>query len=99
MARPRQLSDEALLATARRCFLEHGPGVSTQVIARELGVSQPALFKRFATKDALLHAALAPARADWPRLVEEPPGEGDVREQLVAIALELSSFFERLVPA
>ena len=45
--RPRQFSDDELLQTARRCFLEHGPGVSTGLIAEELGVSQAALFKRF----------------------------------------------------
>ena len=39
MARPRQVSDEQILEAARSCFLEHGPAVSTTVIAKRLGIS------------------------------------------------------------
>jgi AcrR family transcriptional regulator len=71
VGRPRQVSDEAILAAARRCFLEHGPGVSTTVIADELEVSQAALFKRFGTKQQLMLAALLPpSTPSWVATVE-----------------------------
>lgn len=59
-ARPRQISDDEILEVACACFLENGPSVSVQVIADRLGISQPALFKRFTTKENLMLAALIP---------------------------------------
>lgn len=83
MARPRQISDEEILAEACACFLEHGPGVSTQVIADRLGVSQPALFKRFNTKEELLISALLPPMnlpaTEW---LKHPPTKGPFPAQL-----------------
>ena len=58
MVRPRLFSDAEILQVARRCFLEHGPAVSTTVIASEVGLSQAALFKRFGTKQNLMLLAL-----------------------------------------
>jgi AcrR family transcriptional regulator len=99
MVRPRQFLDEDLLAVARACFIEHGPGCSTALIADEAGVSQATLFKRFGTKRQLLRAALKP----------EPPlellggiGAGpDARplpDQLHDIASALLGMFDRLLP-
>ena len=62
--RPRKISDEDILDVARECLLEQGVNVSTQVIAKRLGVSQATLFKRFGTKVKLLQMALwIPIRA------------------------------------
>jgi AcrR family transcriptional regulator len=40
--------------------MEHGYGVTGQVIADKVGLSQPALFKRFGTKQELFMQALSP---------------------------------------
>jgi AcrR family transcriptional regulator len=87
MARPRQITDEQILSTARSCFLEHGPGVSTAVIAERLGVSPPALFKRFHSKAELMLAALLPP-ADPTELaaVEAGPDARPIPVQLRELA-------------
>ncbi|MEZ6127616.1 MAG: TetR/AcrR family transcriptional regulator [Planctomycetaceae bacterium] len=73
MARPRTISDDQILQTARDCFLEHGPSVATDVIAERLGVSSQALFKRFHSKHELMLAAIAPER---PARLDSAGGSG-----------------------
>lgn len=97
--RPRQFTDDEVLEIARRCFLEHGPRVSTSVIASELGVSQAALFKRFKTKQALMVRALAPAgRPPWIDQVEAGPDDRPVPEQLREAVEGINTFFEQMLP-
>jgi AcrR family transcriptional regulator len=97
--RPRQFTDHELLETARRCFLEHGPGVTTSAIAEELGVSQATLFKRFKTKQALMVEALAPGeRPAWIAEVEAGPDERPVPEQLRRVVERIDAFFTELLP-
>lgn len=97
--RPRQFTDTELLETARRCFLEHGPGVSTSAIAEELGVSQAALFKRFKTKQALMVEALAPGdRPAWIAEVEAGPDERPVVEQLRQVVERIDAFLAQMLP-
>lgn len=100
-ARPRQVSDEEILKEACECFLRHGPGVSTQVIADRLNISQPALFKRFHTKEELMLAALLPSEPfgflTW---LEQGPAPGPFRPQLEemlrALWLDLKEAFPRM---
>lgn len=99
MARPRQISDEDILAVARDCFLEHGPGVSTTVVAEKLGVSQAALFKRFGTKVELMVASLRPPeRPPWVAVVEGGPDERPIPEQLLNISQGIVGFSGELLP-
>jgi len=99
MSRPRQVSDEQILSVAREVFLEHGAAVSTTVIAGQLGISQPALFKRFGTKQRLLLAALRPSfPPPWVGIVNQGPDARPMREQLLELATAMTSFFERVVP-
>jgi AcrR family transcriptional regulator len=97
VARPRQISDELILETARRCFFEHGPGVSTDVIAGELGVSPQALFKRFSSKrDLMLASVRPPAIPPWTQLIADGPDERPFHIQLKAIVSELAKYFEEI---
>lgn len=94
LARPRSISDEQILQTARDCFLEHGPAVSTEVIAQQLGVSPQALFKRFHSKQELMLEALAPEEpARWIPKVAAGPDDRDLSVQLKEILTELAEFF------
>ena len=94
MARPRTISDDQILQTARECFLKHGPSVPTDVIADQLGVSAQALFKRFHSKQDLLLAAIAPdSPASWIPMVEAGPDERSLDAQLTEILEELADFF------
>jgi AcrR family transcriptional regulator len=100
MARPRSTTDAQILEAARACFLEHGAGVSTTVIAERLGISHGVLFQRFGTKQRLLHAALVPA-PEQPWLVQARAGPDDreLRTQLSELADAISDHLERIVPA
>jgi len=98
MARPRTISDEQILEAARRVFLRDGPAASAAAVAREAGVSEGTVFKRFPTKDALFQGAMT---CPGPAIVSDLAarvGEGEVREQLVAVCLELIEGLRRIVP-
>lgn len=102
--RPKKVSDEQILQAVRRCLVEHGASVSTQVIADSLGVSQATLFKRFGSKSNLLQTAiLLPSKAakarDMMRILQEGPTDEPVREQLERLLLRLLRFFDEVLPS
>lgn len=93
--RPRRVSDEAILEAARACLLTHGPGVSVATIARQLGVTGPALLKRFGSKDRLVAMALL---SEEPPDLSTGPTPGPLRPQLVAILLRTERRVLNAVP-
>ena len=76
MARPRTVSDEDVLAAARKVFLARGPGAPVSDIAARVGLSQPALFRRFGDKNEILRRALEPQVIE-PREILGPAGEAE----------------------
>ncbi len=97
--RPRQFTDDEMISAARQCFLEHGPGVATSVIADRLGVSSAALFRRVGSKRELLIRALAPpAMPPFVESLRKGPDARPVSEQLEAIAVEIDAFFATMFP-
>ncbi|MCB9685592.1 MAG: TetR/AcrR family transcriptional regulator [Alphaproteobacteria bacterium] len=99
MARPRQVSDADILDAARACFLEHGPAVSTNVIADRLGISSAALFKRFGTKDQLMRDALMPTEdPDFVSMLQVGPDDRPIDAQLRELVLSMVRFFDRFMP-
>src|SRR5690349_19839073 len=99
MARPRNITDAQILDGARACFLEHGAGVSTTLIAERLGVSHGVLFQRFGTKEQLLRAALLPPfEPPWMARARAGPDDRDARIQLLELGEEISAYLERIVP-
>src|SRR5262245_22349770 len=100
MARPRQVSDDEILAEVRRGVLEQGPSVSLDLIAHRLNVTAPALFKRFGSRNALLLAALKPDdAAALMALLKRGPDEGRPFEpQLLEIMEAHAAFLETTVP-
>jgi AcrR family transcriptional regulator len=100
MARPKGIPDAEVLAEARRCFIQFGPGVSTERIAAGLNLSQPALFKRFGTKKALMLAALRPPPTPaWVVALDDGPDERSITHQLRDIVRRAAAFFEEVAPA
>lgn len=99
MARPQKVSDEEILVTARRLLLEN-PNIATTVIAKALGVSQAALFKRFGTKQELIFQALAPDATPpfLPVLLAGPNTDEPIADQLVRLLGMLRRFFVKLFP-
>ena len=99
MARPRQVSDDEILNVARDVFVEHGPGASTQVIADAVGLSQPALFKRFGTKKQLMIKALMPP-SDVVWLEESfPAPSGDGKLALRALVTRMLGHLMKFAPS
>lgn len=99
MVRPRRHDDHEILEVARAVFLEHGPGASLQLVAEQVGMSQPALFKRFGTKEAFLVRALAPSeRLPWVERLFAGPDQRPLPEQLREIAEGAMAFFSIAVP-
>ena len=74
MARPRLVSDDEIRSAVRKGVLEQGPFVSLDLIAERLGVTTPALFKRFGSRNALLLSALKlPEHPSFLTLLEQGP--------------------------
>ena len=98
--RPKKISDQDILEVTRLCLLEQGVGVSTNVIAERLGVSQATLFKRFGTKIKLLQMALwLPIRSKrFIALLETPPTEEPVLPQLHALCMQMLKFYDEMLP-
>jgi AcrR family transcriptional regulator len=99
MGRPQEVTDEQIVAAARRCFLEQGAGISIQVFARELGVSHTTLFNRFGSREALMIAALGPPeRLPWAARLEAGPDARPLRDQLVELGGVMAAYFKDLSP-
>jgi AcrR family transcriptional regulator len=98
--RPQKTSDSKMLETTLRCILKHGISVSTQVIANELGVSQATLFKRFGTKEALVHKALLQPISEHSIFIylAKSPTKESVVTQLQSMSMALLHFFEDMLP-
>lgn len=79
--------------------MEHGINVSTQVIADKLGISGPALFKRFGTKRELILAALAPpAQLPVTKWIESGPREGEFEPQFEELLHKLWETLKWIFP-
>ena len=100
MARPRTVTDDKILGTARACFLSHGPAISTARIAEAVGLSQAALFKRFGSKQELmLRALMPPSEPAWLDHVRNGPDSRNIDVQLVEIGVAASRFCREMTPA
>ena len=98
--RPRKHSDEDILTATRQCVLDHGAQVSTELIADAAGVSRATLFKRFGTKDNLLHLALCTQiAADWLDRLNTGPAPGSIREQIKEFAVALVYLYREHLPS
>jgi len=100
MARPSHIETDKILEVARKLFMEIGPGVTTAEIAREMGISEGSIFKRFPTKQSLMLAALGVVDPQ-PLLSEQLDrlvGQGELKENLVLILIQLVSFIRQLIP-
>lgn len=100
MARPVNIRDEVIIEAAREVFLERGFRATTTEVAARAGVSEGSLFKRFKSKFDLFRAAMEQhlAQPDWARTIEERVGEGDLRENLIALGLQFIAYFREIVP-
>lgn len=99
MTRPRTVTNQAILSAARDCAIERGPAVSLDVIAGRVGVTSPALLKRFGSRQELMIAALRPS--DPPAWVQDlvvGPDDRPLEEQLTRLITQVFDFFAREMP-
>jgi len=99
MTRPRTVSDQAILSAARDCAIERGPAVSLDVIAGRVGVTSPALLKRFGSRQELMIAALRPSDPPaWVQDLAAGPDDRPLSEQLSRLITQVFDFFAREMP-
>lgn len=99
MSRPRLVSDEQILDTVRASVREHGPKVSLDSVAAKLGVTQPALLKRFGSRQSIMLAALMPpTEPPWVADLKGGPDSRPIALQLEELAHRLTTWFGEIVP-
>ncbi len=97
--RPQKVTDEEILAVARKVFIEQGCNTAVESIAKELGLSQPAIFKRFGTKrNLLIESIRLPKDLPWRHVVEVLPDDRSFKEQLNEVAGAMSAFLTDIIP-
>lgn len=100
MPRPRQVTDEQILSITRQCVLELGPQVSLDTVAERLGVTSPALLKRFKSRQKLMLQSLRPP-AEMPfekELEKGPDPQAPFEPQLEALFVRVFDVFSEMVP-
>jgi AcrR family transcriptional regulator len=98
MTRPKTISDEELLAVARKLFRTHGHAVSTRQIAEGAGISEAILYQRFGNKDHLFFAAMAPGAPDIEEVLGPDVPESGARGYLSATAVRMAAYFGEVIP-
>lgn len=99
MGRIKTITDEDLLAVARRVFQERGHAVATREVAREAGISQAVLYQRFGTKAELFFTAMLPALPDLDEILgAEDDAEPDTQAYLTTVAERVLGYFDAVTP-
>jgi len=97
MGRPPLVSREEVIAAARDVFSREGLSASIRDVAAVAGISEAAIFKRFATKAALVVAAMAPPKPDIPTLLA-PLDDHDLRRGIAGTMQNITDFFRETLP-
>jgi AcrR family transcriptional regulator len=99
VARPKLVEDDQILTAMRRHVLAAGPHARLEDVAGELGVSVPAVLKRFGSREALMLAALKPPeRPAWLPEVERGPDDRPLEPQLLEVLERLLGHFREVLP-
>ena len=98
MGRKKLVSDERLLETARKVFVELGLTASTREIARRAGVSEAVLFQRYETKADLFLAAMVPPVFDLKACLSKPVSRLSGERVLRDLTFGLLDYFRTAAP-
>src|SRR5512142_548327 len=98
MTRRKTISDEELLAVARRVFREQGHTATTREVARQAGISEGVLYQRFGSKEHLFFAAMIPRKPDFEALLGPMPPEQDARAFVADVLVRLAQYFSDVIP-
>lgn len=100
MPRPVTIDDKVILKAAREMFLLHGFKAQSALIAKQAGVSEGTIFKRFKTKAQLFLTSMRDYEEEqkWIDDLSEAPGTNTVRENLIAAATRIMEQMEVAIP-
>jgi AcrR family transcriptional regulator len=99
MGRPPKITNEEILTAAREVFLEQGSNASTLAIAEKAGISEAAIFKRFATKQALFLAAMGITEVrEWVNTLSNSTPTTAIKAELIEICGQMLEFYLEVMP-
>lgn len=100
MPRPVTIDDKVILKAAREMFLLHGFKAQSALIAKQAGVSEGTIFKRFKTKAQLFLTSMRDQEEEqkWIDDLSNAPGTNTVRENLIAAAMRIMEQMEVAIP-
>jgi AcrR family transcriptional regulator len=98
MGRQKTISDEEVIAVARKLFRDRGYTVSTREIAQEADISEAVLYQRFGSKDDLFYAAMSPPTPDIEKLLGSKDMPKDVKEYLLGVVQRIGAYFGEIMP-
>jgi AcrR family transcriptional regulator len=99
MGRPPKITNEEILIAARQVFLEQGNNASTLAIAEKAGISEAAIFKRFATKQALFLAAMGITEVrEWVNVLSNSTPTAAIKAELIEICGQMLDFYLEVMP-
>ena len=79
MTRPRSDTRQRIQEVARELFLQHGvQRTSLQDIADKLGITKPALYYHFTSREELVRSIVMPLIDDGERFVDDQEGRRDI---------------------
>lgn len=98
MARPRLVSDQQILEATRVAVLEKGAQVSLDAVGEQLGITSPALIKRFGTRQNLLLSALSPDISELDAIFAEPADHAELGVLLDRMIGRVAQYFLHTMP-
>jgi AcrR family transcriptional regulator len=98
MGRYKTISDDEVLNIAREIFREKGHTATTREIAQAAGISEAVLYQRFASKDELFLAAMAPRAPDVDKLLGPKDPPEDAHAYLRTVVARLGEYFSDIIP-
>jgi AcrR family transcriptional regulator len=98
LARPTIIDDELLLAVASKLFSERGLSVTTAEIARDAGVSEGSIFRRYKSKSELFVAAMTGTEVGWLDWLDESALDQPLRANLVRFSEAAIDHLLRALP-
>ncbi len=98
MTRRKTISDDELLAVARRVFRERGHTATTRQVAQEAGISEGVLYQRFGSKEHLFFAAMIPREPDFQALLGPFPPAEDARTFFRGALARMALYFADVIP-
>jgi AcrR family transcriptional regulator len=98
MGRHKTISDHEVLRIARDVFRKQGHTATTRQIAEDAGISEPVLYQRFGSKDALFFAAMHPTGPDIEELLGPKDPPDDAQAYLRTVVVRLGKYFGEVIP-